>query len=134
MSETKTTHEVLVEARNLYAEVGKAGLDYVLSRDDRAHCADTAIDSVCSVPEPAEAAFAKAVGLSQQDNYTLIWSWHDEDERTKEEVLAAFDRAIAQTAPTPDLSFLEDRDGFLDRPDICATSPTEPIKKAGSRP
>jgi hypothetical protein len=96
-----TTKEVLVEARRLIAEKGWAQGDFALDDDGHGYnydspratcyCASGAIRLAC--PEPygfvrVEKLFCKANSIEE------IPQWNDAEGRTKDEVLAAFDRAI----------------------------------------
>jgi hypothetical protein len=99
-----TTHEALVEARNL---IERDGWCQWAAADGRgAHCMGGALGRVtqgdpnCTFTETELAAF-RALGEATGTKDYGIPGWNDKPGRTKEEVLAAFDRAIQATAPHP---------------------------------
>lgn len=108
-----TTHEVLVAARNLIDQDGWWQSGHGCSEGE--HCVGLAL-LACGRNDDAEraayVAFADATGLDVSwptgIDVTPIYNWNDDPSRTKAEVLAAFDRAIAATAPPPDFSQLRD--------------------------
>lgn len=64
-------------------------------------CAAIALADTCNFQfevTPAFAALRKAVGVADDDAF---YSWHDAPERTHEDVLRAFDRAIAAEEQQP---------------------------------
>lgn len=94
MAAEMTTAEVLTRAREM--------VDACWYRDHRqggvivGNCPYTAIYSAYHAqgdepPHPAEKLFRNAIGVH---NAPEIWRWNDAPGRTKDEVLAAFDRAI----------------------------------------
>jgi hypothetical protein len=100
-----TTHEVLVAARNLIAQ---GGWQQQYGFNAGPHCAVSAIFTVTGDRDKkAEAieALGSILALPRISG-PGVGDWNDRLGRTKEQVLALFDRAIAATAPSPDLSFL----------------------------
>jgi hypothetical protein len=99
-----TTHERLVAARNKVDRDGWIRLGAVpyVERGPISSCAQNAItnneEPDIKAWRPAADAFADAAGIG---HWSGIPVWNDRPERTKAEVLAAFDRAIAATAPPP---------------------------------
>lgn len=109
-----TTHEVLVAARNEFARRGHWQQGN-LETPTRGLCPILAFKKVGCLDDQAvrvREAFAAAAGIDKWG----IPLWNDAPGRTKEEVLVAFDKAIAATAPPPpdpDWSELvEDRASF----------------------
>lgn len=112
-----TVHEVLVKARNKLSDPAVWVKGGAIGRDHRGpHCAATACGSVLPGTLHAKSAdqglwletlreLAKAAGLR---HHQRVAPWNDAPERTHEEVLAAFDKAIAATAPAPDVSFIRE--------------------------
>jgi hypothetical protein len=97
-----TPHEVLVKARNRLARRhGWHGRRVHLFGDAR--CAGLAIsDAAGGYHGAALRAFYAATGeAGAYAGPISIYRWNDAPGRTKKEVLAAFDRAIAATAPAP---------------------------------
>lgn len=100
-----TEHEVLVAARNLIADPKDwAQGNYDV---DGGLCIVGAIAKAAGVSHgeahmghPATLTIDKVIGTSG----TARWN----DTHSHTDVLAAFDKAIAATAPKPDLSFLAD--------------------------
>lgn len=93
------THEVLVAARNLIDREGWA--DHARGGDRSPtgpQCAGLACTAAAGewggVSLHAVVALQDVVGED-------LYQWNDTPGRTKEEVLAAFDKAIAETAPAP---------------------------------
>jgi hypothetical protein len=112
-----TTHEVLVRARNL---IGRPE-DWSprMWGDHGRRCAVHALQDTLlgretdpdakKIVHPTEAfkVLCDAAGIEPgADGERYFGSWNDT--HTHAEVLAAFDKAIAATAPEPDLSFLAD--------------------------
>lgn len=96
-----TAHEVLVRARNLIDRVGWLQCSVKGHHDPGGHCVATWVATVADdAPAEFEAmyAFGRAIGIG---SLPRIYEWNDAPGRTKDEVLAAFDRAIAATAPPP---------------------------------
>lgn len=94
-------HRHLVDARNRIDRVGWSNGNGV------GRCAANAISDVVREPgrgcwSEAHEAFADAIGVpSGYARSVGIFDWNDAPGRTVDEVLDAFDRAIAQTAPPP---------------------------------
>ena len=92
-------HEVLVAARNLIDREGWTQNHY--GRPGRGFCVYGACgaaehgSALCGGYGPAEDVMRKVLGAPQ------LAAWNDTPGRTKAEVLAAFDKAIAATAPEP---------------------------------
>lgn len=94
-----TTHEVLVAARNL---IDRKGWSPYASggptMPEAAQCAGLACaaanGALGGVSLDASRALREVVGGD-------VYDWNDAPGRTKEEVLTAFDEAIAATAPPP---------------------------------
>lgn len=103
-----SVHDVLVKARNLIDEGG--WWQYGKGSKQGGLCAALAIERAAMGSgvgvQPVRSEFAEAAGL--EDDPLAIYNWNDSREDVSE-VCFAFDRAIAATAPTPDLSFLDDR-------------------------
>lgn len=102
--ERAQAHDVLVRARNLIARDGWQRYHYSDSADARRgpFCSTGAIQAAAEFGptwKPAQLVVERIVGV-------YVTLWNDRDGRTEADVLAAFDKAIAATAPTPDLSFL----------------------------
>lgn len=103
-----TTHEVLVAARNLIDRGGWAHRghgDWTFERVG-ARCALNAITNngarACSEYTDPVKELGAAIGCSDVTAAAAeIPRWNDTPGRTKAEVLAAFDEAIAATAPEP---------------------------------
>lgn len=92
-----TTHEVLVAARN---EIDRRGHCRGYGEGGEGFCVHQAIGWADSSPISEEASvLMKDLGATVE--------WNDAPERTKAEVLALFDRAIAATAPAPADPFKE---------------------------
>lgn len=93
-----TTHDVLRKARAYLLEHGWQQGDYGIQGGRR--CALGAIksardpDTYVSDEHPAVLALGDVV----EDQF--VCRWNDEDGRTLDEVIAAFDKAIIQTAPS----------------------------------
>lgn len=112
------THEILVAGRNYIARHG-----WTQGYEEYDHggpaCAAVACGWVADgdllvfsdARNAAQNALAAAAGVSPHE----LPEWNDADERTEAEVLAAFDRAIAATAPAPDLSLLAADAPLLER-------------------
>ena len=107
-------HQILVKARNLLDREGHA--KHAL-RDETGYCQLGARNMatfgtqrfVWGHPDrkafhAAKEALTDAVGVPSEE----LVDWNNAPERTKEEVLAAFDRAIAATAPPPDFGQLRE--------------------------
>jgi hypothetical protein len=91
-----TTHEVLVAARN---RLERVGWQQYFSYDAGPNCALGHLRIVGgedTYPSAAYHALKVAIGVEGP-----IGKWNDTKGRTKAEVLAAFDRASAATAPPP---------------------------------
>ena len=102
-------HEVLVKARNLLdrdgwtqGRFGDVGGPY---------CARGALVVAAGAPRPATVPPSRHCGALNSAYHllqlivgveTIGADWNDTPGRTKEEVLAAFDAAIAETAPPPE--------------------------------
>lgn len=98
----KTSKELLVAARSLIANVGWCQNDYKkhdIWFDVTGYCSIGALvygndsKSSSNLYELAEARLMQAIGLTETTTRDLI-GWNDAPERTKEEVIAAFDKAI----------------------------------------
>jgi len=91
-------HEVLVAARNL---IDREGWRQDFGVEGVERCAVEAIsDSTVGISaDDVSAVLASVLGVP--NSWGLIGAWNDAPERTKQEVLDAFDRAIAATAPPP---------------------------------
>jgi hypothetical protein len=92
-----TTHEVLVAARNL---IDREGWIQNAHYAPEGRCVRGALSDVTRGKTDlgyyhATRAFSDVV------DEVLIGAWNDHPDRTKAEVLAAFDKAIAATAPEP---------------------------------
>jgi hypothetical protein len=93
-----------VNARNKIDRVGWIRLGAVpcIALTPGAACALNAItddeEDAIRLWRPAAEAFAEAAGIG---HWSGIPVWNDHRDRTKAEVLAAFDAAIAATAPPP---------------------------------
>lgn len=104
-----TAPEVLKEARRLIAEKGWTQSAYHRDADGVTRSSETAasfcIEGACMRaigPKPWcdwRSPLAEAIGL--RDRLELA-NWNDRPERTKEEILAAFDRAI-EIASSPQM-------------------------------
>lgn len=100
-----TAHDALVAARNDLAINGWGSYgDEPRDASASGHCALGAFHGVVRTDTRKEAlaALAAAMGVLPRE----IPNWNDARGRSKAEVLAAFDEAIAATAPEPDTSFL----------------------------
>jgi hypothetical protein len=98
-----TTHEVLVAARNLIDREGwKQDKDF---GPGPGHCAYSAMCGLFGPELANEAVDVLVLGYGGRygghGTNAGLYRWNDEPERTKEEVLALFDEAIAATAPAP---------------------------------
>ena len=93
-------HRVLVDARNGLARDGWAqrGMPSVHKEGPSPHCALGWLPSHPDLFHSAADVLRRVIDLGA---YGCIAEWNDAPGRTKEEVLAAFDRAIAATAPPP---------------------------------
>lgn len=94
-----TTHEMLVAARNLIDREGHYRGSW---SNGRGYCIHSAIGAVTADYDfgPSTIATAHAASdLMQARGYTT--DWNDAPGRTKAEVLAAFDEAVAETAQPP---------------------------------
>lgn len=98
-----TAHDVLVKARNLIADPDHWGRGRELGDDPAKHCAGLAIGRV---GDGDLAAVAATEAIREAAPCASVPFWNDAS--THAEVLAAFDRAIAATAPEPDLSFMRE--------------------------
>jgi hypothetical protein len=110
-------HTVLVKARNRltnpdrWSQMGNAD-----QGGPGSHCAIGSVGLFSHAiyghgPAEQEAFYGAIAALANVLGYARTASiarWNDAHERTHAEVLDAFDRAIAATAPKPDLSFLKD--------------------------
>jgi hypothetical protein len=114
------THEVLVAARNL---IDREGWKQAKSRYEfgvgPGRCAYIALwdatmegDCVTLVANRATDVLAEFIPRSGGTSSGDLYDWNDAPGRTKEEVLALFDEAIAATAPEPDLSLTVGRASF----------------------
>jgi hypothetical protein len=97
-----TTHEVLVKARNLIGRDGWVQRDWGAPGGPR--CAvgvisDSGGDGASRIT--ARRAVAEAAGVEDDGWGGAVITWNNAPGRTKAEVLAAFDKAIAATAPEP---------------------------------
>ena len=104
-------HDVLVKARNLIDREGWHGREF---SEPGGVCAGSAIERATDTPDPlarrcvydafiAVNALPPVPALHPDINGVgAIVLWNDAEGRTKEEVLAAFDKAIAKTAPPPE--------------------------------
>jgi hypothetical protein len=105
-----TTHEVLVKARALIEREEDWQCEYAEDVDRGPHCAVSAIDGCRSRSDGAEvrpiAALAWAMGISRVAG-GAVGGWNDSHSHA-EGSRWAFDRAIAATAPEPDVSFLDE--------------------------
>jgi hypothetical protein len=105
-----TPREVLIEARRLIAEKGwtqdayardakgRNSLTEGFDGDPVCFCADGAIRWATHMHQGREEArclLNKAIGNERVFSGYDAWKWNDTPGRTKEEVLSAFDRAIA---------------------------------------
>lgn len=107
---TAEVHDVLVAARNMIDLEGWGQASIPGGFYDRpGSCANTAINKVADRRvlyrwEP-QAALTDALGLARSaaglPNLRALFLWNDTPGRTKEEVLALFDKAIQVTAPAP---------------------------------
>ena len=87
----QTTHEVLVKARNI---IDRRGWWDGTGKSCYGECVITAIvKSERSRSQVVRDRFAEAAGSGARADFLDIWN--DAEGRTKDEVLAAFDRAIA---------------------------------------
>lgn len=115
-----TTHEVLVAARNYLEREGWAQGhwpdfgEWIYPPDSpNATCASNVLKRLeCDEPErwKARRELLKAIG---RDDVADIFRWNDTPGRTKAEVLAAFDKAIAATAPDPLKGVILDTESVL---------------------
>ena len=103
-------YEILKDARDLLAQGWVQGIAWATDVDGtECYCATGAIREACMGAEPDkyrpkyfQKAVSKALGTDTMWADTLDWTdevfalqhWNDEAERTKEEVLKAFDKAI----------------------------------------
>lgn len=90
-----TTHEILIAARALI-DTPKKWVKSAYHREKNglhSYCAAGALISVEAPGRTAYDCLAEAIG------YRCVSDWNDAPERTHAEVLAAFDKAIAATAP-----------------------------------
>lgn len=102
-----TPQDVLIEARRLIAEKGWTQRDFAgLGYDDpcsydnpraTCFCADGAIRRA-ALSHPDDVRHNARDFLEQAADTLNIWDWNDDESRTKDEVLAAFDKAIALSA------------------------------------
>lgn len=104
-------HDVLVKARNLISDE-KDWRKVGWGREHSPRCSHGAIVYAAGGYQRGhqfdyDAAKAATHTLERVVGECVI-TFNDAKERTHAEVLAAFDKAIAATAPTPDLSFLAD--------------------------
>jgi hypothetical protein len=95
-----TTHEVLVKARN---RIERTGWTQALTGPRHG---PNCIYAACSWEAGTSVGTAKAANelrnaLELKHPRLSLMVWNDQSSRTKEEVLAAFDKAIAATAPEP---------------------------------
>lgn len=110
-----TPQEVLIEARRLIAEkgwtqevysrdvCGRSSLTEEFDGNPVCFCADGAIRRATHMHQArieARAVLGKVVGARGVSGFE-VWRWNDEPGRTKEEVLAAFDRAIELAGAAP---------------------------------
>jgi hypothetical protein len=105
-----TEHELLVRARNLLARP-KGWRQGSNGRPPGPVCFEGALLAAAGVGEGSSYA---ALIAAQEVVYRVLRlrpyclaDWNDERKRTQAEVVAACDRAIALTAPEPDVSFIE---------------------------
>lgn len=102
MSKAKTVKEVLVAARWMLENVGWCQGEYQKDREDKygvpvAFCSTGAIYGVDKEGSPSQKDYIEDLAISHlMDEISggSVITWNDKPERTKEEVLAAFDRAI----------------------------------------
>jgi hypothetical protein len=93
------TRDILIEARKLIEKPEDwNGGGFCKGK----HCAQTAISSVASrsrsaleLEKSAISTFATAADIKFETSASPIWVWNDASSRTHADVLAAFDRAIA---------------------------------------
>ena len=97
-----TTHEVLVAARNLIDREGLWCGGFDDGGGTSGTCTWIALREVGGFRRGRAAADAlgRVNGMAPDASLSDLYDWNDS--RTKEEVLAAFDRAIAATAPAPE--------------------------------
>jgi hypothetical protein len=106
-----TTHELLVAARNLIDREGwkQAQARYSFGPGD-GRCAYVALCDACGfrtiLANQATAVLARFIPRTDETANADLYDWNDHPDRTKAEVLALFDRAIAATAPEPTVDFL----------------------------
>ena len=120
-----TTHEVLVAARNIIDRRGYNWWEYDANGydGDCPLCPEGAIDAVPhDMPRGLKTMNAAKQAVIAQfppaepewtSDLSIRFSWERNSARegcefTKDEVLVFFDKAIAATAPAPDLDFLKD--------------------------
>jgi hypothetical protein len=119
-----TTHEVLVKARQIQAEHGYNWMGYTAGKGQicpaSSIAAATGEHAFIDVDHPAANVLAEE--FLPEHTYTketsgLKLSRSIRDERNREgrefsleEILERFDRAIAKTAPEPDMEFLNERE------------------------
>jgi hypothetical protein len=93
-----TAHEVLVTARNLLDREGWIQ-DYTWTREGRCTVGAVLTPHLTEGSIEALELFADLIGCPR--DWMAIAHWNDDPDRTKEQVLAVFDTAIAATAPPP---------------------------------
>jgi hypothetical protein len=100
-----TTHEVLVRARNLIAmrRTGRGRADDGRSLVPMCRLACARFDYALDPLRALVVAAGIEVGCMEYPTIE-VQNWNDSHSHA--EVLAAFDKAIAQTAPEPDTEFL----------------------------
>jgi hypothetical protein len=104
-----TAHEVLVKARNPIADPSWWCKGSYGGYKNEPKCAVGAMEAIVGerATGSVESAFLKANNIDREQ-FSCVEVWNDARGRTHAEVLAAFDKAIQATAPSPDLSFLKD--------------------------
>lgn len=132
---TMTIHEILVDARNRIARVGWTqhtlvnpqgnvcargailGCDFdhpVFGLLGTAATARGALERSFSQAREVESVVREVLAESYElpkfslrwDDETALVHWNNDPNRTQQEVLDAFDKAIAKTAPEPHVSFV----------------------------
>lgn len=118
-------HEMLVEARNYFDEAphwqygqpnsAGDGLCPVLALTRAEHCLLQQGESIIVAVTTYGEALGVLADVLGEDVDSIAFckgvaDWNDAPGRTKQEVLELFDRAIAATAPQPDVEFLTDRE------------------------
>jgi hypothetical protein len=97
----KTTKDILIEARELIAKGWTQGAnardsqDKIVDESSEAAVCFCVYGAISRAEGPAHYSGSARVGFADATEISLIDVWNDAPERTKPDVLAAFDKAIA---------------------------------------